>query len=74
MSLRLTMFPLRNFDLGTETERARLTSETGRLTAPDNEQRGFLSLVSDFRIKEIKRERRRDGKLQTFFQDSNGSE
>ena len=54
MSLRLTMFPLRNFDLGTETERARLTSETGRLTAPDNEQRGFLSLESDFRIKEIK--------------------
>ena len=30
VSLRLTMFPLRNFDLGTETERARLTSETGR--------------------------------------------
>ena len=57
VSLRLTMFPLRNFDLGTETERARLTSETGRLTAPDNEQRGFHSLESDFRIKEIKERR-----------------
>ena len=30
-------------------------AQTGRLTAPDNEQRGFLSLESDFRIKEIKR-------------------
>ena len=57
VSPRLTMFPLRNFDLGTETERARLKSETGRLTAPDNEQRGFRSLESDFRIKEIKERR-----------------